>query len=104
MNDIFAKNIQMINVNEYFDGKVKSLSLQGPGGKETVGVMKPGEYTFKTDLKEIMTVVSGALTVKLPGESDWKLFQGGEIFEVDAKSSFHLKVYTDTAYLCQFVG
>jgi hypothetical protein len=51
-----------------------------------------------------MTVVSGALTVKLPGESDWKLFQGGEIFEVDAKSSFHLKVYTDTAYLCQFVG
>lgn len=94
----------MINVNEYFDGKVKSLSLEGASGKETVGVMKPGEYTFKTGLKEIMTVISGALTVQFPGDDEWRLFQAGDIFEVPANSSFDLKVYADTAYLCQFVG
>lgn len=94
----------MINVNEYFDGHVKSLTLHGATGRETVGVMKAGEYTFNTGLKEIMTVVSGALTIQLEGSEEWNVYEKFESFEVPANSSFKLKVYNDTAYLCQFVG
>ena len=94
----------MIEVNEYFEGNVKSLSLAGAGGKETVGVMAPGQYIFNTGLKELMTVISGGLTVKLAQETEWNLYQVGETFEVPANSAFELKVMVDSAYLCQFVG
>jgi purine/pyrimidine-nucleoside phosphorylase len=93
----------MINVNEYFDGKVKSLTLNGVSGKETVGVMLPGEYEFGTSQKEVMTVVSGALVVKLPGETEFEVFQADEAFEIPANSKFQLKVFVETAYLCQYL-
>lgn len=94
----------MINVNEYFDGNVKSLNIQGFSGKETVGVMKPGEYTFNTELKEVMTVISGAMTIQFENSPEWELFEKHQTFEVPANSSFKLKIYADAAYLCQFVG
>lgn len=93
----------MIAVNEYFDGKVKSLVINGVAGKETVGVMVPGEYEFGTSQKEIMTVITGALVVKLPGEKSWDVFQKGEAFEVPANEKFQLKVFVETAYLCQYL-
>ena len=45
----------------YFEGKVQSLSLQVEGTPATVGVMKPGNYTFSTSSEEHMTVISGLL-------------------------------------------
>ncbi len=93
----------MLDVNEYFDGKVKSIALQTRTLPATVGVMAPGEYTFGTDCKEIMTVVSGELTVKLPEQSEWQVFIDGQVFEVEANKSFDLKVETDTAYMCQYI-
>ena len=92
----------MINVNEYFDGKVKSLGLSTAEGPATVGVMAPGEYEFGTSTVELMTVVVGKLTVKLPGEADWKEFGPGTTFTVGANEKFQLKVETDTAYLCLY--
>ncbi len=94
----------MVQVNEYFDGKVKSLTLQSSGGKETVGVMLPGEYTFNTGLREIVTVLSGSMTVLLPDSEEWQLVEKFERFDVVANSSFRLKIYSDTAYLCQYIG
>ena len=93
----------MISVNEYFNGNVKSLTLEAQGNKATVGVMKTGEYEFSTGLKEIMTVVAGAMTVKLPGASDWQNFAAGQKFEVAANSKFQLKIAGDAAYLCEFI-
>jgi purine/pyrimidine-nucleoside phosphorylase len=92
-----------LKVNEYFEGKVKSVSFQGKPYSSTVGVMAPGEYEFGTGKAEIMTVISGELEVKLPGKTDWKKFPAGTRFDVEAKSKFQLKVQEDTAYLCQFV-
>jgi uncharacterized protein YaiE (UPF0345 family) len=92
----------MFNVNEYFDGKVKSIAFQTASLPATVGVMAPGEYEFSTSQKETMSVVSGTLTVKLPGENDWISFNQGEIFVVDANESFQVKVDQDTAYLCTY--
>ncbi len=92
----------MFNVNEYFDGKVASIAFQGEKLASTVGVMAPGEYTFGTSQNEVMTVISGALTVKLPGQTDWNTFSAGQSFAVAADKSFEVLVKTDTAYLCTY--
>jgi uncharacterized protein YaiE (UPF0345 family) len=92
----------MVKVNEYFEGKVKSLTVNSLEGKKTVGVMESGEYEFGTAAKEIMHIISGALNVKLPGSVDWKIFKAGSKFEVPANSKFLLRVAEDTAYLCEY--
>lgn len=92
----------MLKVNEYFDGKVKSIGLTADGDKATVGVMVPGDYEFGTNCVEIMKVIAGKLTVKLPGEANWKDFPAGTEFTVAANVKFQLKVAVDTAYLCLY--
>jgi hypothetical protein len=92
----------MFNVNEYFDGKVTSIGFQTETLPATVGVMAIGEYEFGTSQKETMTVVSGALTVKLPGSDDWNTYSAGEYFVVGANETFYLKVAVETAYLCTY--
>ena len=56
----------MPSVNNYFDNKVTSIAFQTATKPATVGVMEIGEYEFGTSEFETMSVVSGALTVKLP--------------------------------------
>jgi uncharacterized protein YaiE (UPF0345 family) len=92
----------MLSVNEYFDGKVKSIGFKTETLPATVGVMAPGEYEFGTTQKETVTVVSGSLVVKLPDADDWMTFNVGDVFIVDANQKFQLKVKTDTAYLCTY--
>lgn len=88
--------------NEYFDGNVQSIAFQSDTLPATVGVMEVGDYTFGTGAKEYMTVVSGNLTIKFAGATDWKTFNAGETFEVEANSSFDVKVTVQTAYLCLY--
>ncbi len=92
----------MFKVNEYFDGKVKSLAFQTAEGAATVGVMAPGEYEFGTSTVEIMTVISGMLTVKLPGSDKWKDYAAGKTFRVEANKKFQLRVAADAAYICLY--
>jgi len=92
----------MFKVNEYFDGKVKSLAFKTADGPATVGVMAAGEFEFGTSMVEIMTVVSGALTVKLPGSEVWKDYKAEESFKVAAGKKFQLRVAADAAYLCLY--
>jgi uncharacterized protein YaiE (UPF0345 family) len=92
----------MLKVNEYFDGNVKSIGFQTATLPATVGVMAPGEYEFGTSQKETVTVVSGALTVKLPDANDWQTFNEGDTFIVEANRKFQLQVKIDTAYLCTY--
>jgi uncharacterized protein YaiE (UPF0345 family) len=92
----------VFKVNEYFEGKVKSLAFQAPEGPATVGVMAPGEYEFGTATVEIMTVVSGKLTVRLPGSKEWRDYPAGSSFRVEAGQKFQLKVASDSAYLCLY--
>ena len=92
----------MLEVNEYFDGKVKSIAFETATLPATVGVMVPGEFEFGTTEHETVTVVSGALKVKLPGKSDWETFNAGDTFEVTANQKFQLQVAVATAYLCTY--
>lgn len=92
----------MLKVNEYFDGNVKSIAFNNGSLPTTAGVMAPGEYTFGTSQFETMTVVSGKMTVKLPGSSEWVSFVPFETFTVNANESFDLKIEVDTAYICTY--
>lgn len=92
----------MFKVNEYFEGKVKSISFTTEGGPATVGVMAAGEYEFGTSTREIMTVITGKMVVRLPGSNDWKEFKAGETFEVPANQKFQLKIPADVSYLCLY--
>lgn len=92
----------MFKTNEYFEGKVKSISFNTAEGPATIGVMAVGEYEFGTSSKEIMTVTSGAMSVKLPGTDEWKLFKQNETFIVEANNKFGAKVEEETAYLCLY--
>lgn len=92
----------MFDVNEYFEGNVKSIAFKTDTLPATVGVMAPGEYVFNTADKEEMTVISGALTIKRPEDSEEKTFNAGDSFNVPANCSFDVKVSTETAYLCLY--
>ncbi len=92
----------MIKVSEYFGGNVKSLSIQTAEGPATVGVMAVGEYEFGTSSIEVMKVISGRLSVRLPGSSAWKDYAEGESFTVAAKQKFQLKVAAEASYICWY--
>jgi purine/pyrimidine-nucleoside phosphorylase len=92
----------MINVNEYFGGAVKSLGFEDASGKATVGVMDPGSYEFGTSTPETMKVVSGTMSVRLPGQSEYRDYAEGSTFSVPANAKFQLKLAAQAAYLCLY--
>jgi len=92
----------MFDVNEYFDGKVKSLAFKQKENDATVGVMAAGDYEFSTSSIEHMTLISGTMSAKLPNESEWRDIEINETFIVAANSSFLVKITEDSAYLCVY--
>lgn len=92
----------MFSVNEYFEGKVKSIALETSEGKATVGVMAAGEYEFGTSTIEYMTVTSGEMQVMLPGETEWKTYKPYKTFIVEKDVKFKVKMAGDTSYICRY--
>ncbi len=92
----------MFNVNEYFNGNVKSFAFENHDGKQTVGVMAVGEYEFGTSTIEIMTVVSGKLIIQQPDSSKWITYAKGESFEVAQNVKFKVRVEEPCSYLCLY--
>ncbi len=88
--------------NTYFDGGVQSVGFERLGRRMTVGVIAKGEYHFNTDAPERMTVTSGEIAAKLPGEG-WRAFSAGTVFEVPGKSGFDVRTTAPAAYLCEFL-
>jgi uncharacterized protein YaiE (UPF0345 family) len=92
----------MFKTNEYFDGKVKSIALDSAEGTATVGAMAKGEYEFGTSSVEVMTVISGKLSIMQPGEKEWKVYKKFESFVVAKDVKFKVKCDEDTPYLCLY--
>jgi len=92
-----------LRINEYFGGNVRSIGFEGERGRATVGVMSPGTYEFSTTTIEVMTVIDGALSVRLPGEKLPTVYRAGESFEIGAGATFHLTLSVATAYHCLYV-
>lgn len=99
------QNVNVVKkANIYFDGGVTSRTVIFPdGSRKTLGIMMPGEYGFNTGAAEIMEILSGELTVLLPGSTAWVAVKGGEAFEVPENSSFKMKVTAVTDYCCSFL-
>ena len=89
-----------MEVNKYFDGNVLSIGFENSEGNITAGVMKEGAYTFGTSQTERMVVTSGALEVKLPGQTSFKTFSSGQEFRVASNVQFDVKVNEPSSYLC----
>ncbi|MFK8113493.1 MAG: pyrimidine/purine nucleoside phosphorylase [Rubripirellula sp.] len=89
-----------MNVNEYFDGNVKSIGFENSEGRATAGVMAAGEYEFGTSENERMKIVSGKLSAQLPGQASPQQFSAGDEFHVAANEKFQVTVEEPTAYLC----
>lgn len=100
-NQISQDN-DMLKTNEYFDGKVKSIAFETAEGPATIGVMAEGEYEFGTSSREIMSVTSGTLDVKLPGASNWQRYAAGDSFSIEAGRSFGVRSIGQSAYLCLY--
>ncbi len=93
----------MLQHNRYFEDKVQSVGFQRNGRRATVGVIDVGEFHFGTEAPERMTVVSGELLARLPGETSFRPFPAGTTFEVPGKSGFDVRAVEPAAYLCEFL-
>jgi uncharacterized protein YaiE (UPF0345 family) len=93
----------MLTHKTFFDGRVQSVAFERNGRRTTAGVVDVGEFHFDTDAPERMTVISGELWAKLPGETAWRAFPAGTYFEVPGKSGFDVKATAPSAYLCEFL-
>ena len=92
----------MIKHNSFFEGLVQSVGFERHGRRYTAGVFDVGAFHFNTDSAERMTVVSGELRVRLPGEVS-RVYPAGTSFEVPAKSGFDVEASAPAAYLCEFL-
>ncbi|MBZ9686116.1 pyrimidine/purine nucleoside phosphorylase [Clostridium estertheticum] len=92
----------MFKTNEYFDGNVKSMSFNTAEGPATIGLMAVGEFEFGTSSKEIMTITSGKLQVKLPGSDEWKSYKQNETFIIEANKKFAVIAKEEISYLCLY--
>jgi uncharacterized protein YaiE (UPF0345 family) len=94
----------MLKHNSYFEGQVQSVGFERNGLKATVGVIAPGEYRFNTGAAERMSIISGALNVKL-ADGEWRNYAAGTAFEVASNSHFDVRAEGGpAAYLCEFLG
>lgn len=101
----FANVTVVREANVYFGGGVVSRTvIFADGSKKTLGIMQPGEYEFGTGAPEVMEILSGRLTVKLPGSDAWAEVKGGESFDVPGNSKFTMKVTELTDYCCSFLS
>ena len=91
----------MIKVNEYLEGKVKSLGFELDGIPYTVGALLPGEYSFDTEKEEHLTVTLGEFEIRPPA-SDWKTAKVGDTVVIPAQAKFDLKVLKTASYVCAY--
>ena len=91
----------MIKVNEYLEGKVKSLGFEVEGTPYTAGVMMPGEYSFDTEKEEHITLTVGGFEIRPPGR-DWQAVKKGDTIIIPSNSSFDLKVKKPASYICMY--
>ena len=100
------KNVSVVkNANVYFDGKVTSRKIIfNDGSVKTLGIMAAGEYEFATVEKEVMEILAGEVSVKLPMHNTWQEFTAGDSFEVPANASFTIQAKTLTDYCCSYLS
>jgi purine/pyrimidine-nucleoside phosphorylase len=95
------KEAEMIKVNAYFDGKVKSLAFDIDGRAYTAGVFSTGEYTVGTEKEEHVTVSVGELNIRLPA-GEWQVVKSGQTIVIPAGIEFEARAEKPASYVCQY--
>lgn len=97
-------NVSVVKkANVYFDGKcVSHTVVLADGTKKSVGVIFPSSLVFNTGAPEIMELNSGKCRVRLKGETEWKIYEGGQSFNVPGNSSFDIETIETLDYVCHF--
>ena len=93
----------MLKHNLYFDDQVQSIEFTRNEGRQSVGVLLPGNYHFGTKAAERMTVVSGECEVRRDGVDVWIAYPRGTGFEVGPNSGFDIRCADCCAYLCEYI-
>lgn len=93
-----------LKANVYFDGKVVSHTVESKaGGRQTIGIIYPGSYSFNTGAPEWMDIIAGACKVQLKGQTGWTIYEADSHFEVPGNSSFQIAVDAGILeYLCSY--
>jgi len=91
----------MIKVNEYFEGKIKSLGFELEGIPYTTGVILPGEYAIDTEKEEHITVTLGGFEIRPPG-LDWKTVKSGDTVVIPENATFDVKIRETASYICMY--
>jgi len=105
MTDRFDNVSVLKQANVYFDGKcVSHTVLFADGTRKTLGVIFPSSLTFSTGAPEVMELNAGKCRIRLPGEQEWKTYEGGQRFEVPGNSSFDIEIIETLDYVCHYVG
>lgn len=87
--------------NIYYDGNVTSRSIEtGDSDRVTLGIMRPGQYTFETDERERIEIMQGELTVEFG--NDRSEYAAGESFSVPPDTEFQLTVSSLIDYICTY--
>lgn len=91
----------MIEVHEYFEGRIKSMGFELKGTPYTAGVLLPGDYTIDTEKEEHITATVGEFEVR-PPKSDWKKVTKGQTIVIPARSSFEIRLEEPASYICLY--
>jgi uncharacterized protein YaiE (UPF0345 family) len=91
----------MIKVNEYFEGRVKSLGFESAGRTHTAGVVSPGAYRFSTEKEERLTMALGRLRFRLP-DQDWQELAQGQSLTIPSGIEFEVEARDTAAYICAY--
>ena len=86
--------------NIYYKEKVQSLGFELNGKYISVGVIEPGSYKFSTEHYEIVTILEGAITVKINYETS-RVDKGGS-YEVEKNKEFEVSCEDPVAYICYY--
>jgi uncharacterized protein YaiE (UPF0345 family) len=77
------------------------LAVNTNEGPATVGVISPGRYTFVAESEEHVSLITGSLTVRIPGKPERNVTTG-ESYIVPRQTSFDVEATDDVAYICYY--
>lgn len=87
--------------NVYYGGDVTSRNIEtADGTHKTLGIMRPGDYTFETDEQENIEVLSGVMRVEI--ETEQSEYTAGDVFTVPPDTEFEVAVDSLIDYCCTY--
>lgn len=90
--------------NVYWEGKVTSRTCyRQDGSRFTLGIITAGSYTFDVGDKEVVQLISGAVEIILPGETEWHAVAAPDTFTVPANSAYQIRTSGVAEYLCDYI-